>query len=82
MKIDNVKQEVTHDMENLNKKNEIEIQNTKESHSSRLDQAEERISDMKMKWKFKEKLKSSRPVKEYARCHRLYQKTKPENHGH
>jgi hypothetical protein len=36
MKIDN-KEEVTHDMENLRKKNETEIQNKMEGHSSRLE---------------------------------------------
>jgi uncharacterized protein Yka (UPF0111/DUF47 family) len=36
-KIDNIKKEVTHDMENLRKKNETEIQNTIEGHSSRLE---------------------------------------------
>jgi paraquat-inducible protein B len=46
MKIDNIKEEVTHDMENLRKKNEPEIQNTMEGHSSRLEQAEERISEL------------------------------------
>jgi molecular chaperone GrpE (heat shock protein) len=35
-KIDNIKEEVIHDMENLRKKNETEIQNTMEGHSSRL----------------------------------------------
>jgi hypothetical protein len=58
VKTDNIKEEVTHDMENLRKKNETEIQNTKEDHSSRLEQPEDRISDLKMKWKLKEKLKS------------------------
>jgi polyhydroxyalkanoate synthesis regulator phasin len=33
-KIDNIKGEVTHDMENLRRKNETEIQNTMEGHSS------------------------------------------------
>jgi hypothetical protein len=37
MKIDNIKEEVTHDMENLRKKNEVETQNTMEGHSSRLE---------------------------------------------
>jgi molybdopterin synthase catalytic subunit len=37
MKIDSFKEEVTHDMENLRKKNETEIQNTMEGHSSRLE---------------------------------------------
>jgi chromosome segregation ATPase len=46
MRIDNVKEKVTHDMENLRKKNETEIQNTMEGHSSRLEQAEDRISEL------------------------------------
>jgi hypothetical protein len=46
MKIDNIKEEVTHDMENLRKKYEPEIQNTMEGHSSRLKQAEDRISEL------------------------------------
>jgi hypothetical protein len=37
MKIDNIKEEVTHDMENFRKNNEPEIQNTMEGHSSRLE---------------------------------------------
>jgi hypothetical protein len=37
MKIDNIKEEVTHDKENLRKKNETEIQKTMEGHSSRLE---------------------------------------------
>jgi chromosome segregation ATPase len=46
MKIDTIKAEVTHDMENLRKKNETEIQNTMEGHSCRLEQAEDRISEL------------------------------------
>jgi uncharacterized protein YukE len=42
MKIDNSKEETTHDTENLRKKNETEIQNILEGHSSRLEQAEDR----------------------------------------
>jgi chromosome segregation ATPase len=45
MKIHNIKEEVTHDIENLRTKNETEIQNTMEGHSSRLEQAEDRISE-------------------------------------
>jgi paraquat-inducible protein B len=45
-KIDNIKEEVTHGMENLRKKNEAEIQNKMEGHSSRLEQAEDRISEL------------------------------------
>jgi hypothetical protein len=36
MKIDDIKEEMTHDIENLRKKNETEIQNKMEGHSSRL----------------------------------------------
>jgi hypothetical protein len=46
MKIDNIKEEVTHDMETSGKKNETEIQNTVEGHSSRLEQAKDRISEL------------------------------------
>jgi hypothetical protein len=49
MKIDNIKEEVTHNMENLRKKNETEKQNTMEGHSSILEQAEE-SQNLKMKW--------------------------------
>jgi hypothetical protein len=34
MKIKNIKEEVTHDMENLRKKNQTKTQNTMEDHSS------------------------------------------------
>jgi hypothetical protein len=35
MKIENVKEEMTHDMENLRKKNQTETKDTVEGHSSR-----------------------------------------------
>jgi hypothetical protein len=57
-KIDNIKEEVFHDMKNLRKKNATEIQKTMEGHFSRLEQAEDRSQNLKMKWKLKEKLKS------------------------
>jgi hypothetical protein len=59
MKIKNIKEEVTHDMENHRKKDETETQNTMEGHSSRLEQVEDRISalDDKMEAKGK-KLKN------------------------
>jgi hypothetical protein len=38
MKIKNVKEEVTHDLENFRKKNQTETQNTVEIHSNRLKQ--------------------------------------------
>jgi chromosome segregation ATPase len=46
MKINSIKEEVTHYVENLRKKNETEIQNTMEDHSSKLEQAEDRISEL------------------------------------
>jgi chromosome segregation ATPase len=45
-KVDNIKEEVTHDMENLKKKNETEIKNKMEGHSSRIEQTEDRISEI------------------------------------
>jgi hypothetical protein len=54
-KIDNMKEEMTHDMENLKNKNETEIQNTMECHSSRLEQSEDRISELKDKMEIKGK---------------------------
>jgi proline dehydrogenase len=44
-KTHNIK-EVTHDMENLRKKNETEIQNKMEGHSSRIEQTKDRISEL------------------------------------
>jgi chromosome segregation ATPase len=45
-KIDNIKEEVTHNMKNLRKKNETEIQNKMESHSRRIEQTEDRTSEL------------------------------------
>jgi hypothetical protein len=44
-------------MEDLRKKNETEIQNKMKDHSSRIEQTEDRISDLKMKGQLKEKMK-------------------------
>jgi polyhydroxyalkanoate synthesis regulator phasin len=49
MKIDNIKEEVTQDMENLRKKNETETQNTMGGHTSRLEKVEDRISELEDK---------------------------------
>jgi hypothetical protein len=46
MKIDSIKEEVTHDMEKSQEKNETEIQKTMKGHSSRLDQVEDKISEL------------------------------------
>jgi hypothetical protein len=46
-KIHNIKEETTQDMENLRKKNKIELQNKMEGHSSRIEQTEDRNSELK-----------------------------------
>jgi hypothetical protein len=49
---------VAQDMEDLKKKkNQTEIQNTVEGHSSRLEQVEDRISELKDKIEIKKELK-------------------------
>jgi phosphatidate phosphatase PAH1 len=73
MKIDNIKEEVTHDMENHSKKDEIEIQNTMESHSSRLEQVEDRISEHEDKMEIKGKTEELL-VKQIKTCERNMQK--------
>jgi chromosome segregation ATPase len=55
MKIKNSKEKVTQVTENLRKKNQAESQNTVESHSSRLEHVEDRISELKDKTEIKEK---------------------------
>jgi hypothetical protein len=67
-KKDNIKEEMTQDMQSLRKKNETELQNKSEGQSSRIEQTEDRISELKdetvTKGKTKELLiKNSRPVK-------------------
>jgi hypothetical protein len=66
MKINNIKEKVTHDMENLRIKNETEIQNTMEGHCSRVEQEEDSISELEDKIEIKgkiEELFNSRTVK-------------------
>jgi hypothetical protein len=46
MKINDIKEEVTHNMENHRKKNETEIQKKMEGCSSRIQQTEDRISEL------------------------------------
>jgi chromosome segregation ATPase len=45
-KIDNIKEKITQDMENLRKKNETELQNKTESQFSRIEQTEDKISEL------------------------------------
>jgi hypothetical protein len=59
MKIDNIKEEVTHDKENFRKKKKMETQSTMEGNSSRLEQMEHRISELEEKMEIKEKTKKS-----------------------
>jgi hypothetical protein len=54
-KIENIKEEVTHYIENFRKKNETETQNTVKGHSSRLEQAEDRISELEDEMEIKGK---------------------------
>jgi septal ring factor EnvC (AmiA/AmiB activator) len=72
MKIDNIKEKVTHDMKNFRKKNETEIQNTMEDHSSRLEQVEERISEFENKMEIKGKTEELL-VKQLKSCERNMQ---------
>jgi hypothetical protein len=44
-------------MENLGKKNETESQNTMEDHSSRLEQVEDRISELEDKMEITDSIK-------------------------
>jgi hypothetical protein len=58
-------------MENLRKKNETETQNTVEGHSSRLEQVEDKISELKDKMEIKGKteeiLNNSSPAKKICK---------------
>jgi hypothetical protein len=57
MKIDNIKEEVTHDMENLRKKNKTQMQKWKATPADWNKQKTE-FQNSKMKWQLKEKLKN------------------------
>jgi chromosome segregation ATPase len=59
-------------MENLRKKNETEIQNTMEGHSSRLEQVENRISECEGKMEIKGKTEEIL-VKQLKTCGRNIQ---------
>jgi chromosome segregation ATPase len=72
MKIDNIKEEVTHDMENHRKKNEKETQNTMEGHFGRLQQAEDRISELEDELEIKGKNEEVL-VKQLKTCERNMQ---------
>jgi chromosome segregation ATPase len=73
MKIDNFKEEVTHDMENLRKKNETQSQKTMEGHSSRLEKVEDRISELEDQMEIKGKTEELL-VKQLKTCESNMQK--------
>jgi hypothetical protein len=60
---------VIHDVENLRKKIETEIQTTVQCHSSRLEQAEDRLSELENKMEIKGKIKEQlvKQLKTYER---------------
>jgi chromosome segregation ATPase len=72
MKIDNIKNEVTHDMEKFRKKNGTEIENKIEGHPSRLEQAEDRISEIEDEMVIKGKTKELL-VRQLKSCERKMQ---------
>jgi chromosome segregation ATPase len=71
-KIDNIKEEGTQDRENLRKKNKIEMQNKIEGQCSRLEQAEDRISELKDEMIIKGKTKEIL-VKQLKTCEKKMQ---------
>jgi phosphatidate phosphatase PAH1 len=71
-KIDNIKEEVPHEVESLRKKNETEIQSTMEGYSSRLEQAEDRIKELEDKMEIKGKTEQLL-IKQFKTCKRNMQ---------
>jgi predicted nucleic acid-binding Zn-ribbon protein len=72
MKIKNIKEEMTQVMENFRKNNQTETQSTVESHISRQEQAEDRISELEDKIENKEK-NEELLVKQLKSCERNMQ---------
>jgi chromosome segregation ATPase len=72
VKINNIKEEITQDMENPRKKNETEMQNKMEGQSSRLEQAEDKISELKDEMVIKGKTKELL-VKQLKTCKKKMQ---------
>jgi hypothetical protein len=71
MKIDNIKEEATQDMENLRKKNKTEMQNKMEG-QSRIQQAEDRISELEDEMVIKGKTEE-RLVQQLKSCEKKMQ---------
>jgi phosphatidate phosphatase PAH1 len=72
MKIRHIKEKMTRDKENLRKNDETEMQNTMEGHSSRLEQAADRISEFEDEMEIKGKTEE-RLVKQLKTCKRNMQ---------
>jgi predicted nuclease with TOPRIM domain len=72
MKIDNMKEQETQGMENLRKNYETEMQNKMEGQSSRLEQAEDRISELKDEMVIKGKTKKLL-IKQLKTCEKKMQ---------
>jgi chromosome segregation ATPase len=71
-KIDNIKEEKTQDMEHLRKKNETELQNEMEGQSSRIEQTEDRTSELKDEMVIKGKIKELL-IKQLKTCEKKMQ---------
>jgi predicted nuclease with TOPRIM domain len=71
-KIHNIKEETTQDMEDLRKKNETELQNKTEGQSSRMEQTEDRISELEDEMAIKGKTKELL-IKQLKTCEKKIQ---------
>jgi uncharacterized phage infection (PIP) family protein YhgE len=71
-KIDNIKEETTQDMENLRKKNKTDLKNKMEGQSSRIEQTEDRISELKDEMVIKGKTKEPL-IKQLKTCQKKMQ---------
>jgi hypothetical protein len=71
MKIDNIKGEESQDKENLRKKNETEMQNRMEVQSRRIEQADDRISELEDEMVIKVKTEELL-VKQLKKCEKKW----------
>jgi membrane-associated HD superfamily phosphohydrolase len=71
-KIDNIEEEGTQDMENLRKKNKTELQNKMEGQSIRIEQTEDRITELEDEKVIKGKIKDLL-VKQLKTCEKKMQ---------
>jgi len=71
-KIDNIKEETRQDMEHLRKKNETELQNKTEGQSNRVEQTEDRMSELEDEMVIKGKTKELL-IKQLKTCEKKMQ---------